>query len=183
MPGQYLVEPTCAGSPRTDGQKVRQHHFPAAHRLRWKLQRFAPLRRICREVNANLTSEKRSNKSDADSEKFGRKKRSGARRFSQSNVLLLRPRAFLGFWIRGTGGLSVTSPGAGRLEAPFTTYWSADLQRSPPGCSRYHGREASQERPNRQRSDSSRARSRMLMPSSTTSSDAVSGTRTRSTFA
>ena len=36
---------------------------------------------------------------------------------------------------------------------------------------------------NHQRSDSSRARSRMLIPSSTTSSDAVSGTSTRSTFA
>ena len=43
-------------------------------------------------------------------------------------------------------------------------------------------KEAARERPNRQPSDSSRARSRMLIPSSTTSSDAVSGTSTRSTF-
>src|SRR5262249_30460907 len=42
MRGQHFVEPTRAGASRTDAQKVRQGHVPAAHRLRWKLQDSHP---------------------------------------------------------------------------------------------------------------------------------------------
>src|SRR5262249_22030809 len=52
MPDQHFMEPTRAGSPRTDAQKVRQRHIPAAHRLRWKLPLHPPAHLRC-----GLTSE------------------------------------------------------------------------------------------------------------------------------
>jgi hypothetical protein len=68
MSGQHLVEPTRTGPPRTDAQKVRQRHVPAVHLAYAGSSKDShPIDGSPVNQQANLTSEKRSNKSVADS--------------------------------------------------------------------------------------------------------------------